>query len=81
MATETDSYVQVAPDSTGKKVDMSQVATSAGDVILRQRAELVGDPAAAILEMNETLKKVLAVQRGILFALTSGDVDEEAFLD
>lgn len=77
----TDAYVQVAPDSTGKQVDMSQVSTAAGATIYRQRAEITGDVADAILAMNATMKLQLAVLRGILFALTNGDVTEETFLD
>ena len=37
MATTNDGYVQVAPDSTGKKVDVSELTNLAGDVVERQR--------------------------------------------
>lgn len=75
-----DGYVQVAPDSTGKQIDMGQVATSAGDTLYRQRAEIVGDVGAAILELLDTNKTQLAVLRGILFALTNGEVTEDNFI-
>lgn len=76
-----DSYVQVATDGSGKKIDMAQVVTAAGDPVYRQRAEITGDVADAILAMNATMRLQLAVMRGILFALTNGDVTEETFLD
>lgn len=74
-----DTYVQVATDGSGKKVDMGLVATSAGDTIYRQRAEIVGDVNAAIQELLDINKTQLAVLRGILFALTNGDVTEDSF--
>ena len=37
MATTNDGYVRVAPDSTGKKVDVSELTNLAGDVVERQR--------------------------------------------
>jgi|SRR6266581_450739 len=33
-----DSFVQVAPDSTGKKLDTAQLTQDAGDIVQRQRA-------------------------------------------
>lgn len=80
MAAGIDSYVQVAADGVGKKVDMTQTATPAGDTIYRQRAELVGDNAVAIQELLDINKSQLAVLRGILFALTNGDVTEDNFI-
>lgn len=77
----TDGFVQVAPDSTGKTVDMKLIRTVAGDSIYRQRAELSGSAADAILALDDTARKQLAVLRGILFALTNGEVTEEMFLD
>jgi hypothetical protein len=76
----TDAFVQVAPDSTGKQVDMAQVTTLAGTVIYRQRAELTDPVASAILEMNATMTLVLANLRGILQVLSSGDVTEDNFI-
>src|SRR5438093_119856 len=38
-----DSYVQVAPDSTGKKLDTSQLTQDSGDVVQRQRASIADD--------------------------------------
>lgn len=76
-----DDYVQVAPNSTGEKVDMGEVRTLSGDTILRQRAELKGSAAEALLSIDATTKLQLAVLRAILFALTNGDVTEEQFLE
>jgi len=76
-----ETYVQVAPDSTGKKVEMEQGTQADGSTVYRQKAVLVGDPADAILAMRDELKIQTAVLRGILFALTNGDVTEEMFLD
>lgn len=74
-----DAYVQVATDGAGKQVDMSTVRTLAGDTIYRQRAELVGDPAAAILALGDKLDLHTALLRAILFALTNGDLTEDSF--
>lgn len=82
MATaESDGFLQVLPDGTGKQVDMGVVQTPAGPNMYRQRAELKGDAADAILELNSTMKKLLAVQRAILFALSGEDVDENDFYE
>ena len=75
-----DSFVQVAPDSTGKQVDMSLVQTAIGSV-QRQRAEIVGDPADALNTLNENIRRLLAVQRALLAFLSNGEVTEEQFLD
>lgn len=74
-----DDYVQVAADGAGKKIDMSTVRTTAGDTIHRQRAELVGEPAAAIMALGDKLDLLIAVNRAILFALTNGEVTEDSF--
>lgn len=74
-----DAYVQVAADGAGKQVDMSSVRTLAGDTIYRQRAELIGDPAAAIMALGDKLDLQTAVLRAILFALSNGDVTEDSF--
>lgn len=39
----TDQYVQVPVDSTGKKIDTSEMTNAAGNVVERQRVVL-GDP-------------------------------------
>jgi len=57
-----DSYVQVATDGAGKKVDMDQVATAGGDTIYRQRATLVGetgDILQSILDEQITQTRLL----------------------
>lgn len=80
MTTGTDSYVQVATDGSGKTVDMLLIQTPAGAAIYRQRAELVGDAAAAMLDVSDKLDTTNALLRAILFALSSGDVTEDNFL-
>lgn len=74
-----EGYVQVAPDSTGKKVGMEQVTLSDGTTAYLQKALIVGDAADALLYIAEQMKIQTAVLRGILFALTNGDVTEEQF--
>lgn len=46
MAT-TDSYVQGAPDSTGKKIDTSEVTQVGGALVERQRVVLADDSCAS----------------------------------
>lgn len=84
----TDTFVQVAPDSSGKRVDMGLVDTGAVDStgtvqrVYRQRAEITGDVADALLAVNQTLKQILAVDRAILAVLSSvsnSPVSEEDF--
>lgn len=41
----TDSFVQVAPDSTGKKIDNSQLTQDGGAIVQRQRVS-IGDDAS-----------------------------------
>ena len=62
-----DAFIQVAPDSTGKLVDMGLVGTTASTgVIYRERAELVGDAADALSQLLDVSKKQLAVFRCLL---------------
>lgn len=77
----SDGVLQVAPDSTGKKVATDKTLASDGSEIHIQKAEIVGEAANDIAEIKETMKLQLAVLRGILFALTNGDVTEDQFLD
>lgn len=77
----TDGYVQVAPDNTGKKIDMGQRQSIAADLVHVQRAEMVGPAAEALKELNEVMKQQLAVMRAILFVLGDGSVEEEQFYD
>ena len=51
-----DSYTQVAPDSTGKKIDMDQVATAAGPVLYREKAILVGETGDTLQLMLEEMQ-------------------------
>lgn len=76
-----EGFVQVAPDSTGKKVEMVQVVLSDGTTAYVQKALIAGDAADALLAMRDEMRIQTAVLRGILFALTNGDVTEEMFLD
>jgi len=65
-----DDFVQVAPDSTGKQVDMEQVVTGAGTV-RRQRAAIVGDTADALLEIRMLLRQLISIQLAILETVQS----------
>lgn len=50
-----DGFTQVAPDSTGKKIDMDVVSTTAGTTLYREKAILVG-------ETGDTLQALLTEQ-------------------
>lgn len=54
----TDSFVQVAPDSTGKLIDNSALTNAAGQTVQRQRTNL-GDPSDA---SNAGLAQVKSAQ-------------------
>ena len=49
----TDSYVQVAPDSTGKKLDTENL-TVGSDSVHRQRTEITGASALEIARVKST---------------------------
>ena len=77
-----DAYVQVAVDSTGKKVAMDQGVDAAGNTVYFQKALLVGDPADALALLAEVNLQQLAVLRAILRVLTEASnarVQEEDF--
>lgn len=77
-----DSYLQVAPDSTGKKVAMELATDAANNSVYLQRALLVGDPADNLALLFELGQQQLAVLRAILKVLVeSGNsrVTEEDF--
>jgi hypothetical protein len=76
-----DSFVQVAPDGSGKQVDMAQTASAAGAIIYRQRAEIVGDAPASLQLLVELSMKQLAVLRAIYSVLANSSVTEEDFLN
>ena len=66
-----DTYMQVAPDSTGKKVSFEGPLTdAAGNTTYLQRALLTGDPADAIQQLLCINRQQLAVARAILRVLT-----------
>jgi len=64
-----DAVVQVAPDSTGKKVDMELVSTAADPTVYRQRALLVGTPEDAISEIRLLLRQLISIELAILETL------------
>lgn len=77
-----DTYVQVAPDSTGKQVDMEQVATTAGATLYRQRAVLMGDTPELLWQISKTLSELLAVNRAqlaILAATSNVRIEEDDY--
>lgn len=77
-----DAFLQVAPDSTGKRVSMDQTVDATGVTTYLQRALLVGDPADALATMVELNMHQLAVLRAILKVLTetsNSRVDEDDF--
>lgn len=77
-----DSFVQVAPDSTGKMVDMDLVTTAAGALIYRQRAKIMGEEGDAIVQMLAIQQQTLSVLRAILAtlsALSNSPISEEDF--
>lgn len=79
-----DAYLQVAPDSTGKLVDMELVSTAAGQVLYRQRAILVGESGNALDELLALASAQLAVLRAILATMQQtvpGAATEEEFHD
>jgi hypothetical protein len=48
----TDSFVQVNPDSTGKKVDTSEITRLDGTIVERQRIVLVDPLTSTNVEVN-----------------------------
>lgn len=77
-----DAILQVAPDSTGKKISMEQTVDAAGNTTYLQRALLVGDPADNLAITVELLQQLLAVNRAMLKVLvesSSSRVTEEDF--
>jgi hypothetical protein len=77
----SDAYLQVAPDSTGKTVDMDLVATAAGASIYRERVAIVGFTGEQFDEMLTTQRQVLACLRAILASINSptSSVTEDDF--
>ena len=67
----SDSFVRVAPDSTGKNVDMELVQTSSGTAIQSQRARLVGDSQDFIHQLYLINCQQLAVLRAVLATLAA----------
>ena len=78
----SDTFVQVAQDGTGKKVDMELVQTSSGTPIYSQRARLVGDSQdflqqlyLANLQHTAILRAILATLQGIKTTLQTPATD------
>jgi len=77
-----DSYVQVAPDSSGKRIAMDQAVNADGSIVQLQKALLVGTPADALDQILQTDIQILAVLRAILATLaatSNSPVTEEDF--
>ncbi len=73
----SESYVQVAPEGTGKKIDNELVETTAGSLIYRQRVALAGDAAASVQNTAELLERILIELRvhTVLLAQLAGSRD------
>lgn len=67
----SDAFVQVAPDSTGKQVDMDQTANAAASTVYRQRAVLVGATDSQLDELLIIQRQTLSVLRAILASINS----------
>jgi hypothetical protein len=77
-----DAYIQIAPDSTGKKLATDQQTDASGSTVQVQKALLVGDPADALVQLLEINQQQLAVLRAILRVFvetTNARVLEEDF--
>lgn len=61
-----DSFVQVAPDSTGKKVAMGYGVLGDGSIVVIQFAQIIGDVPDLLNQINQKLADLLAVERSIL---------------
>lgn len=75
MSTPTDAYVQVLPDSTGAKIDASELLNNDGDTVERQRVNLSDstdpnahqtvagerDRGSALTRDESTLKELQAI--------------------
>ncbi len=61
----SDAYVQVIPDSTGKKVDTSELTQDSGDVVERQRIA-IGDPDLVDLQAAVTSQSFNRGQAALL---------------
>jgi len=66
LPTGTDSFVQVAVDSTGKKVVMNQVTMPDGTTAYVQVAVLAGDAPDLLARIDSKLTDLLAVMRALL---------------
>lgn len=72
-----DTFVQVAPDSTGKKINMGATPTLAGSDVVTQRTELVGSIAEALNDLLIETRLQTALLRAILHSFNSGTSEED----
>ena len=75
-------FVQVAVDSTGKKVAMFQATDAAGNVVYYQAAVIVGDVPDLLNQINSKLADLLAASRALLMIqqnITNLRTDEDDF--
>ena len=80
----SDATLQVAPDSTGKSVDMTLLQTGSGSAIYRERAEMVGDSADILFQTLAVNKNILACLRALLANWNAGSTTpfgEDDFLN
>jgi hypothetical protein len=61
-----DGYTQVAPDSTGKKIDMDVVTTAAGATLYREKAILVGETGDVLQQILECNLQQLVLLRTLV---------------
>ncbi len=61
-----DALLGVNPDGPGKSIDMDSVATQAGSLLYRQRANLVGQSGDVLDQLLVLSRSQLAVLRAIL---------------
>lgn len=76
----TDAYVQVALDSTGKKVAMDQGTDAAGNTVYFQKALLIAQPADDLNDIRETNKQILLTLQAI-FSLLSATTNVRVEVD
>lgn len=78
-----DGYVQVAVDSTGKKVQMVQAVDAAGNTVYVQVAQIVGEVPSRLANIESLMNDLLMVNRAILAhyqQLCNLEVSEDDFI-
>lgn len=77
-----DSWVQVAVDSTGKKVLMLQGVDAAGNIVHVQAAQIIGEVPELLGQIAQSLKENLAATRmltAILSESSNSRAEEEDY--